>query len=87
MWYGTFKPRDRFNRRYVIIEAPSEELAKKRMIDLFGKGWENLYSQDDWNNPEIKKRMKQEKYLLLEEKEMKREFERTNRIRYKTIKL
>lgn len=89
VWYFTFKPKQRwtrFSNRYFIIFATSRDLAIKQMIGIFGRDWENCYSQDDWFDESIPKRLKFVEYEPLEEREIRLEISRQNRIKYKVYR-
>ena len=88
-FYVTFRARTRWTRygdRYYEFQATSEDQAMKTTIDLFGRDWENLYTEEEWNDGGVLKRLPKEEYKILPYSEHAREVERQNRIPYKTYR-
>lgn len=88
-WYVTFRPRQRWTRygnRYYEFQATSEDQAMKTTIDLFGRDWENLYSEEEWNDESVLKRLPKAEYVVLPYEEHKKEVERGTRIPFKTFR-
>lgn len=48
-FFFTFGEAQRYAGKFVIIEASSEDLARKKMFDRFDKDWSNVYSEEEWN--------------------------------------
>jgi len=47
-WYFTFGSGQVNQGKYVVIEATSEDLARKKMFDRFGSEWAFQYSESEW---------------------------------------
>lgn len=88
-WYATFRKADRHHRysgRFYIVKATSLDKARKFMIDNFGKDWETIYSESEWNDESVPKRLPKARYSELTPQERARDVERDDRIRYKTFR-
>ena len=48
-WFFTFGENQRHAGKFVIIEATSEDLARKKMFDRFGNDWSDIYTEEEWN--------------------------------------
>lgn len=52
-FYFTFGEKQENEKKYVIIESTSADLAHKKMVDLFGNGWSMQYSEKEWFKNDI----------------------------------
>ena len=48
-WFFTFGEDQKYSGKFVIIEATSEDLARKKMYDRFGMNWSDIYTEKEWN--------------------------------------
>lgn len=47
-FYFTFGQTHENKGKYIIIEATSADLARKKMFDLFSNKWDDQYSEEEW---------------------------------------
>jgi hypothetical protein len=47
-YYFTFGSGQLHEGSFVVIETTSADLARKRMVDMYGLKWSMQYSESDW---------------------------------------
>ena len=47
-YYFTFGEGQSNHGKYVVIEATSSDIARKRIFDKFGSKWSFEYTEDEW---------------------------------------
>lgn len=88
-WYVTFKPKGRWTRfgdRYYTFQATSLDQAMKKTIDIFGRDWQNLYTEEEMYNPAVLKDFDISNLTEVSYNEIRREVERQSRIPFKTYR-
>jgi len=66
-YYFTFGFGQEHVGKYVIINATSEDLARKRMFDKYGPKWAFCYNKEGWFKPDGISQAEEYGYELLEE--------------------